>query len=189
MEQFLVLLIPACILWSWLSPIGFLNRTVEGAVIRIMPIPLLARIKRHALHIAVTLIVTCALIVADLASSWWLLVAMLSALGLLAISQDYTVTTSGIRVGNGNFRRWTEFAGVYRSPAGAKLQTIGRGRDLPIWLAGSRDDDEFVYLLRRLVRDSYKGKTEPYPVPGGHDNAPAPVPEISPIAAFTQEHS
>lgn len=158
MEQLFFVLIPACILWTWLSLFGFPNRRTEGAVIQITPITLLARIKRHAVANILTLLVTLAVVVSGNASPWWLAVVAISAIALLCIPQSYTITTRGIRINPGSFRRWTEFAGVYRSAAGASLQVIGRGRDVRIWLAGSRGDDEFVHLLRRMIRDSYKGK-------------------------------
>jgi len=158
MEQFLFLLIPACILWTWLSTFALFNRRTEGAVIQKTPIPLLARMKRHAVANVATMLVTLTIVVSGYASPWWLAVVAISAIALLCIPQSYTITTRGIRINPGGFRRWTEFAGVYRSPAGASLQVIGRGRDVRIWLAGSRGDDEFVHLLRRMIRDSYKGK-------------------------------
>jgi hypothetical protein len=184
MEQFLVLLIPLCILWTWLSPIGLTNRTIEGTVIQITPITLLARIKRHAVTNFVTLVVTLSLVLADMASPLWLVAAVISAVGILSFPQVYTVTTRGIRVGRGNFHRWTEFAGVYRSRAGASLQSIRRRPDLPIWLSGSRDDDEFVHLLRTLVRDSYKGKTTPIPQTSIHESTRRDGPTLPGIAAF-----
>jgi uncharacterized protein (DUF58 family) len=187
MEQWLVLFIPACILWSWLNPIGFVNRKIEGTVIQILSIPLLARMKRHAVPAVITLIVTAALIATDIASPWWLIVWLVSSLGLLTVPQAYTVTTRGIRVGRGNFRRWTEFAGVHRSPAGAMLQTIKPGPGMPIWLAGARGDDEFVHLLRSLIRNSYKGKSTPFPPTAVNERVKADGPDVPNIAAFTQD--
>lgn len=111
---------------------------------------------------------------------------MLSGLGLVAMPQSYILTTQGIRTGNGNFRRWTEFAGVHRSAAGATLQTIRRGPGMPIWLSGSREDDEFVYVLRTLVRDSYKGKLVPVPA----ESAPSPptgTHTLSSVATYTRK--
>lgn len=163
MSDFLFLIVPLLILWSWLLPIGFSSRRIEGSIIRTMPIPALSRIKRHAIPNAVTLGAAVVLAVSDLASPWWMLPAVASAVGLVAMPQAYVLTTRGIKTGHGNFRRWTEFAGVHRSAAGATLQTIRRGPGVPIWLSGSREDDEFVYLLRTLVRDSYKGKLAPAP--------------------------
>jgi uncharacterized protein (DUF58 family) len=188
MEQLLVLLIPACIIWSWLNPIGFVSRKIEGTVIQVLSIPLLARMKRHAVPAVITLIVTIALTATNIASALWLAVWLASSLGLLAVPQAYTVTTRGIRVGRGNFRRWTEFAGVHRSPAGAMLQTIRPGPGMPIWLAGSRGDDEFVHLLRSLIRNSYKGKSTPFPATAVNERGSAESPDIPNIAAFTHDH-
>lgn len=186
MNQFIVLIIPILLLWSWIMPIGFANRHVEGTVIQVRVIPLLARIKRHGLPHALVGAITLGLVVADVASPWWFLATVVSFIGILAMPQAYVVTTSGIRTGRGNFRRWTEFAGVYRSKAGARLQTISGRPDVPIWLSGDLGDDEFVHLLRTLVRDSYKGKLTSLPVPQAGERAPADPPGMNGVAAFTQ---
>jgi hypothetical protein len=187
MEQLSYLLIPALILWAWIVPIGIGKRRTEGTIIHVRSLSLLARIKRHALPNTVIASVTLVLVSMDLASPWWLLAALGSMLGLLAIPQSYTITTRGIRTGRGNFRRWTEFAGVYRSPAGATLQTIGRLPDVPIWLSGDLGDDEFVHLLRTLVRDSYKGKPVPLPVASTQDQPAANSHDLHGMAAFRNQ--
>jgi hypothetical protein len=181
MNDFLFLIIPILVLWSWLARIGFTNRRVEGAIIVTMPIPFLSRVKRHGIPIAVTAVATLALALPGMASPWWFVLVGASAIGLLRMPQAYTVTTRGIRAGHGNFHRWTEFAGVHRSPAGATLQTIRRGPGMPIWLSGSREDDEFVHLLRTLIRDSYQGKTTILPTDT------AEVPGLSQMVPYPQE--
>lgn len=186
MNQFIVLIIPILLLWSWLLPIGFANRHVEGNVIQVRVIPLLARIKRHGLPHAIVGVLTLGLIGGGLASPWWLLAPLTSFVAIVAMPQAYVVTTSGIRIGRGNFRRWTEFAGVYRSKAGARLQTISRRPDVPIWLSGDLGDDEFVHLVRMLVRDSYKGKLTTLPVPQAADRPHTDPPGIDGVAAFTR---
>jgi hypothetical protein len=185
MNQLTVLIIPILLLWSWILPIGFANRRVEGDVIQVRVIPLLARIKRHGLPHSVVGAVTLALVLADLTSAWWFMAPLVSFIGILAMPQAYVVTTSGIRTGRGNFRRWTEFAGVYRSKAGARLQTISRGPDVPIWLSGDLGDDEFVHQLRTLVRDSYKGKLTSLPLPQATDRPHTDPPGMNGVAAFT----
>ena len=186
MNQFLFLLIPILLLWSWLLPIGFANRHVEGTVIQVRVLPLLARIKRHGLLHAIVTTTTLGLVAMDLASAWWLLVTAVSFVVILAMPQTYVVTTSGIRTGRGKFRRWTEFAGVYRSKAGARLQTISHRPDVPIWLSGDLGDDEFVHLLRTCVRDSYKGKLTTLPVPQSPERPHGEPPTFNGVAAFTQ---
>jgi hypothetical protein len=163
------------------------NRTIEGTVIQVLSIPLLARMKRHAVPVIITLIVTAALIMVDVASPLWLVAWLVSSVGLLAVPQAYTVTTRGIRTGRGNFRRWTEFAGVHRSPAGAMLQTIRPGPGMPIWLSGARGDDEFVHLIRSLIRDSYKGKTTSFPTRPVNEQAGPEGADLPSIAAFRQD--
>lgn len=163
MQQFVVLIIPILLLWAWILPVGFSKSRTEGTVIQVRAIPLLARIKRHSPTHGLVMVATIALMAAGLASAWWLLVIVASFVAIIAVPQRYVVTTRGICTGRGNFRRWTEFAGVYRSRAGARLQTISRRPDVPIWLSGDIGDDEFVHLLRTLVRDSYKGKLTTVP--------------------------
>lgn len=184
MQQLAVLLIPILLLWSWLLPIGLSNSRTEGTVLQVRTIPLLARLKRHTPTHALALGVTIALVLAGLASAWWLLVTVASFIAILAVPQKYVVTTRGIRTGRGNFRRWTEFAGVYRSRAGARLQTISRRPDVPIWLSGDIGDDEFVHLLRTLVRDSYKGKLTAVPQPQVSERAQIDTPDFNGVAAF-----
>ena len=89
-----------------------------------------------------------------------LLVTALLAL-LLALPVRYTMTSQGIRAAWTPFRRWTEFGGVARRRGGVRLQGVAGARPLTVWLSGGRDDDEFVLLLRQLVRGSYKGNLGP----------------------------
>src|SRR3712207_7517250 len=42
---------------------------------------------------------------------------------------------------------------LFRSD-GVRLQGVAGARPLTVWLSGGRDDDEFVLLLRQLVRGS-----------------------------------
>jgi hypothetical protein len=85
------------------------------------------------------------------------LVAMAIAVSVIFMPVVYTLTTTGIRTGGTPFRRWTEFGGVARRRRGVRLQGVAGARPQMIWLSGGRDDDEFVLLLRQLVRGSYKG--------------------------------
>jgi hypothetical protein len=90
----------------------------------------------------------------------FLLVTGLLAL-LLALPVRYTMTSQGIRSAWTPFRRWTEFGGVARRSGGVRLQGVAGARPLSVWLSGGRDDDDFVLLLRQLVRGSYKGQIGP----------------------------
>lgn len=102
----------------------------------------------------------------------WLVVSGLLVL-LLAIPVRYTMTSHGIRVAWTPFRRWTEFGGVARRRGGVRLQGVAGARPLTIWLSGGRDDDDFVLLLRQLVRGSYKGQLGP------EAGGPLPTPATS----------
>lgn len=189
MIDFIFLTIPILIVWAWTITLGFSGRHCEGGIIVVRQIPVLARMKRHASTHALLATVTAALAVLGLASLWWLVVTAISFVTIVAIPQKYVVTTRGIRTGRGAFRRWTEFAGVHRSTAGVTLQTIGRHPNVPIWLARDRGDDEFVHLLRTLVRDSYKGKVTPLPVMQTGERASSDPPDLGAIAAFQQPHT
>lgn len=187
MNEFSFLLVPLLLLWAWVIPTGLANRQTEGTILHILSIPLLARLKRHAVPHALAAAVASTLFILDLASSWWVAATIASFAAIVTIPQRYVVTTRGIRTGRGNFRRWTEFAGVYRSTAGVTLQTIGRLPDVPIWLSRSRGDDEFVHLLRILVRDSYKGKLSALPASPVTAQSQSDPPGIPDVAAFTQQ--
>lgn len=184
MTDYLFLIIPLLLAGAWLLMLVPTNRHTEGAVIVVRPIPALARMKRHAVPHALVAAVTSALAVTGMASAWWLAGTIGSFLAVSAIPQQYIVTTRGIWTGRGGFRRWTEFAGVYRSAAGVTLQTIGRHPNVPIWLARDRGDDEFVHLLRTLVRDSYKGKLATLPVVQAAERNACEPPDIGAVAAF-----
>ena len=80
---------------------------------------------------------------------------------LLSLPVRYTMTSRGIRAAWTPFRRWTEFGGVARRRGGVRLQGVAGARPLTVWLSGGRDDDDFVLLLRQLVRGSYKGAARP----------------------------
>lgn len=110
------------------------------------------------------------LVLAGVAGWWigvvsgWAAVALVAgSLAFLALPVSYTLTPEGIRLGRLPLRRWTEFAGVSRRRWSVRLQGIGGGggRGMTVWLSGDREDDEFVLLLRQLVRGSYQGWIDP----------------------------
>jgi hypothetical protein len=90
-----------------------------------------------------------------------LALAAIVVVALLAIPVRYSLTTEGIAIGWMTFRRWTEFGGVVRRHGGVRLQGIAGRRAMTVWLSGRPDDDEFVLLLRRLIRASYTGQVIP----------------------------
>lgn len=131
----------------------------EGEELLRVDISLLGRFKMLVLPLvvgAVVLLVTAIW----LEFRWWMLALWILVYGaVLLIPQSYLLTSTGIRLGRGPFRRWTEFSGVRRSSSGATLQGGPKSASYPVFLGGNREDDDFVLLLRTLVRDSYKGKT------------------------------
>jgi hypothetical protein len=128
-----------------------------GSIVRRHPLPFLARLRLHALPAAAVLAVAIVGSAVDRLPAWALLASIAVLLGVLLVPVQYTLTTVGIARGRTPARRWTEFAGVARRPGGARLQGIAGARGLGVWLAGSRDVDETVLLLRQLVRGSYQG--------------------------------
>lgn len=158
MSTFVITWLPLFPLVAWLLTMGFSPATTEGEPLISVPLPLLARMKMFAIPFVLGLVIF--VLVAVFADPGWLGLALLVAgFGLvLAVPTSYKLTSRGIRTGRGPFRRWTEFAGVRRSRRGALLVGSQRAPNYPIYLGGSRDDDEFVYTLKALILESYKGK-------------------------------
>ena len=132
-------------------------RRPRGTLVRRERLSLLGRLRMHAGPALIVL----ALAVGGWAVGWVPVEAVRLAAAaiavLLALPTRYTLTTEGIAVGRTPFRRWMEFGGVARRQGGVRLQGVTGARGMTVWLSGSRDDDEFVLLLRQLVRGSYKG--------------------------------
>jgi hypothetical protein len=133
----------------------------SGNLVRRETLSLLGRLRMHGPTAALIFLASVvALFLGWIGPLTALVVVALLAL-LLSLPVRYTLTSRGIRVGWRPFRRWTEFGGVARRPGGVCLQGVAGARSLRLWLSGGRDDDEFVLLLRQLVRGSYKGHLGP----------------------------
>lgn len=186
----LVLLLPFVILLTWVRLVRPGFNTLQGSPILIVPLPLLARLRMHALPSAVAIGLACWLAAeGDLP---WMALAfpVASTILLLAIPVKYTLTNLGIRLGWTSFRRWTEFAGVRRAPGGARLMGAHKTIGMQIWLSGSRGDDEFLHFLRKTVRNAYKGKSEVVTFPANRVRPAVPAePEHlhDVISAYTSE--
>lgn len=130
---------------------------LEGTTFLVRGVPLLARLRMHLVPVILGTIV--AVLLARFAGSprWTIAVPFAAYVLLVAMPISYTLTSDGVRLGFGTFRRWTEFAGAIRYRGGAKLQGANGRRGLRIWLSGGRGDDEFLLVLRRAIRDAYKG--------------------------------
>lgn len=131
-----------------------------GRVVRRTRLPLLARLRLHRPVVVAVLAAGGT----GVGGGWvraWVAVAAAVAIGaMLAVPVSCTLTDAGLTVGRTRFRRWTEFGGVARRRGGARLQGIAGRPSATVWLSGSRDDDEFVLLLRQMVRGSYKGEMD-----------------------------
>ncbi|HYH11739.1 MAG TPA: hypothetical protein VD789_05220 [Thermomicrobiales bacterium] len=146
------------ILLSWLRVARPGNSDVTGSIIYDARVPLLARLRMHGMASG-TVVLGAMLLTAFWDLPWWgVVIAIGSVVALIALPIRYTLTTVGIQCGWTAFRRWTEFAGVSRAPGGARLQGVAGVKDMRIWLSGSLGDDEFVALLRRMIRGAYKGQ-------------------------------
>ena len=149
----------------------------SGNLVSRQTLSLLGRLRMHGpAALALWLIAIVLLIAGRIAPLTALIVTGLLAI-LLSLPVRYTMTSRGIRAAWTPFRRWTEFGGVARRRGGVRLQGVAGARPLTIWLSGGRDDDDFVLLLRQLVRGSYKGQLgpdagAPFPEPAA---APGPV--------------
>ena len=151
----ILLAVTAIYVLRYFRPVG---NALDGETILVRPVPLIARIRMHIVPAVVGTIIGVALASTGFAP-WWIIAVPLVAFGvLLALPIAYTLTTEGIRLGHGTFRRWTEFAGAARYRGGAKLQGANGRRGMRIWLGGWRGDDEFLLILRRAIRNAYKGE-------------------------------
>ncbi|MBA2469430.1 MAG: hypothetical protein H0V37_08495 [Chloroflexia bacterium] len=186
----LALLLPIMIALTWARLIRPGLNTLQGTPLLVVALPLLARIRMHAIPALAALGLALVLAVrGDIA--WWLVVVpAISNVLLVALPVKYTLTDLGIRVGWTSFRRWTEFAGVRRAPGGARLVGVQRRLGLQIWLSGSRGDDEFLQFLRQTVRNAYQGKASVIPFPQDRttaNHAPDTDSFKSGISAFTAD--
>ncbi|HEV2127858.1 MAG TPA: hypothetical protein VGR22_04485, partial [Thermomicrobiales bacterium] len=53
-----------------------------------------------------------------------------------------------------------------------RLQGAAGARDLQVWLSGSRGDDEFILLLRRMITGAYKGRNRVLEMPARAQGKP-----------------
>lgn len=133
----------------------------SGNIVKRQALSLFGRLRMHG-QFAALVLAGSAIVAASGRASWWILFAEAAIFAfLIALPMHYTLTSQGIRAGRTPFRRWTEFGGVARRLGGVRLQGVAGARPLTVWLSGGRDDDDFVLLLRQLVRGSYKGELGP----------------------------
>ena len=158
MASFAFTILPFIPLLAWTFLVGWSPNSTEGEVLLTVPGPLLARLKMLSLPLGLGFAVLVLGIIMGQVSWWTVPILMMVYAIVVSIPISYTLTSVGIRTGKGAFRRWTEFAGVSRAPGGVRLQGVAGARDRRIWLSRSRGDDEFVALLRRMIRDAYKGQ-------------------------------
>ncbi len=132
-----------------------------GQLVRRVPLSLLGRLRMHGPPALTLLALSIVSLILGLVGPQTVLIVAGLLVLLLVAPMVYTVTSRGIRPGRTPFRRWTEFGGVARRPGGVRLQGVAGARPQTVWLSGGRDDDEFVLLLRQMVRGSYKGVLGP----------------------------
>lgn len=159
MTAIICAILPILPLALWCGFFLFSLSATEGETLLRFPIPLLARLKMLSMPTILIVIVWMGLLALDRVNTLSIWIALAGCVIVLCWPQSYLLTTLGIRMGKGPFRRWTEFSGVARSGAGAVLQGGPRASSYPIFLSGSREDDEFVQTLRTLIRNAYKGKS------------------------------
>ncbi len=152
-----------------LLPLGFViavarivrpaPRREPGQHVLTFPLPLLARARLHTVPVALMLAFALTSLAIGAAPLWVVLATIAALGGLVAWPLSYELSTAGISLGHTELRRWTEFAGVVRAPGGVRLQGSAGGRGFRIWLSGSRGDDEFVLLLRQMIKGAYQGRS------------------------------
>lgn len=161
MHIVLSILLFGIILLSWLRVVRPFGTRLEGEPFVVVPMPLLARIRMHALPGIAGTVIALVLTFTSSVPLWLLAAFLLSFIAFLVLPVRYTLTPIGIRRGWSTFRRWTEFAGVARTPGGALLKGVNGSRSMRVWLSRSRGDDEFLQLLRQTIKDAYKGDYRP----------------------------
>ena len=186
----LVLLLPLVIGLTWARLIRPGFNKLQGTIILVSTLPLLARIRMHAIPGLAAIAIGLFLAIDDDMPWWAMVFPIVSNLLLLALPVKYRLTDVGIRLGRTSFRRWTEFAGVRRAPGGARLVGVHKSAGMHIWLSGSRGDDEFLHFLRQTVKNAYKGTPSVVPFPtksGGPGNGSATSEFHEGISAFTAD--
>ncbi len=148
----------------------------SGNLVSRQTLALLGRLRMHGPAAVAILLMTVVLLAMGKIGSLTALVVIAMLALLLALPVRYTMTSHGIRAAWTPFRRWTEFGGVSRRRGGVRLQGVAGARPLTVWLSGGRDDDDFVLLLRQLVRGSYKGQLGPEAGLPATDAVPSPGP-------------
>jgi hypothetical protein len=148
----------------------------SGNLVSRQSLSLYGRLRMHGPPAAAVFLIAVVLLVSGRIGPLSALLVTGLLLLLLALPVRYTMTSQGIRAAWTPFRRWTEFGGVARRPGGVRLQGVAGARPLTVWLSGGRDDDDFVLLLRQLVRGSYKGQLGPEAGTPLGDAMPTPGP-------------
>lgn len=153
-----VVLIPIGLLIAVLRIVRPAPHRDAGQPLLVHRLPLLARARLHAVPAGLLLGYALVLFASGEAPLWVVLASLAALTCLVAWRISYNLTTTGISLGHTGLRRWTEFAGVVRAPGGVRLQGGAGGRGFRIWLSGSRGDDEFILLLRQMIKGAYQGR-------------------------------
>ena len=132
-----------------------------GNLVGRVNLPLLGRLRMHGAAAAFLIVAALAGLTLGWVYPSTVIIVLTLLAALIVTPMTYTLTSQGIRPGKTPFRRWTEFGGVARRRGGVRLQGVAGARSQAVWLSGGREDDEFVLLLRQLVRGSYKGHLGP----------------------------
>jgi hypothetical protein len=152
-----IILIAVFLLFSPIAPRPWGWRG-SGQVLHVERLSLLGRLRmwgRQVLALAAFAVIGWRL---GFVSTWALDVALVAVALALLCPVRYTLTTAGFQIGKAPFRRWTEFGGVTRQQWGVRLQGVAGNPGETVWLSGNHGDDQFVLLMRQLVRGSYKGQ-------------------------------
>jgi hypothetical protein len=147
----------------------------SGNLVSRQTLSLLGRLRMHGPTVSALWLISIVLLVSGRVAPVTVSIVTVLLLLLLSLPVRYTMTSAGIRAAWTPFRRWTEFGGVARRRGGVRLQGVAGARPLTIWLSGGRDDDDFVLLLRQLVRGSYKGQVGPEASAPLSDPVPGPI--------------
>lgn len=158
MNVILLVLLVFSLIFAWLRLMRPFDMRAGGNSLLTISLPLLARMRMHALPAIVGIAIALLLVLVYHLPVWIAGLPVLSFGLLSGIPTRYALTDHGIRLGWTPFRRWTEFAGVTRARGRARLQGVHGSRSMRIWLSGSRGDDEFLHLLKNFIKNGYKGE-------------------------------
>lgn len=162
-----IVLIAVFLLFSPIAPRPWGWRR-RGALLHVERLALLGRLRMWGRQVFALALLAATGWRFGVVSTWALGVALTAVAVALLCPVRYSLTAEGFQIGMAPIRRWSEFGGVARRRWGVRLQGVAGNPGAVVWLSGNHGDDQFVLLMRQLVRGSYKGR---YAAASGEEQA------------------